>query len=116
MKLYELNTETAILAELGQRLAQMRVNLNLTQADTAEQAGLSKPTLERIEAGKSARMDNMIRLLRVLGLLELLDQLIPEPGPRPLDLLKRHGKGRKRASTVREPKPGKAKWNWRDKQ
>jgi len=115
MKLNELNTESAILVELGQRLAQMRVNLNLTQADVAEQAGFSKPTLERIEAGNPARMDNMIRLWRVLGLLELLDQLIPEPGPRPLDLLKRKGRGRKRASTVREPKPGKTNWRWKDK-
>jgi len=47
-----------------------------------------------------------------------VDELIPETGPGPMDLLKRKGKPRQRASTrpdsaVREPDTG---WQWGDGQ
>jgi transcriptional regulator with XRE-family HTH domain len=56
-----LLTDKSILAELGGRLAQRRLELKLTQADLAEQAGVSKRTVERIEAGATTQMSTMIR-------------------------------------------------------
>lgn len=71
----------------------------MTQARLAEQSGVAKRTVERIEAGASAQMTSMIRLLRVLGLLPGLDLLFPQREQPPMDLLKRRGKVPKRAST-----------------
>ena len=51
MKISELLTDNVILAEIGERIARRRLDLQLTQADVAEQAGVSKRTLERIEFG-----------------------------------------------------------------
>lgn len=113
MKIEKLLTDEAILAELGGRLAQRRLELQHTQEMLAEQAGVSKRTVERIEAGATTQMSTLIRLLRVLELLDRLETLVPEAGPRPMDLVKLKGNARKRArgkrkSTKEEP------WHWGD--
>lgn len=114
MKISNLLADEAILAELGERLARRRLELQLTQAAVAEQAGVAKRTLERIESGASAQMSSLIRILRVLDGLPGLDSLLPETGPRPMDLLKRKGKVRQRASRGRSPSPAQKPWSWDD--
>lgn len=51
MKIAGQHPDEAILKELGGRLAGVRLGRNLTQAALAEQAGVSKRTVERMEAG-----------------------------------------------------------------
>ncbi len=60
----------AILSEIGARLTQQRLEAKLTQAGLAERAGVSKRTVERIEAGNSIQLSTMIQVLRVFKLLE----------------------------------------------
>lgn len=117
MKISKLLADDAILAEIGERIVQRRLDLQLTQADVAEQAGVAKRTVERIEAGASAQMSSMTRILRVLDLLPGLDCMIPEAGARPMDLLKRQGKVRQRASRRRRPDRSNRSdkpWSWDD--
>jgi len=59
------------------------------------------------------QMSTMIRILRVLELLDRLETLVPEAGPRPMDLLKLKGQERKRASGKRKP-PDEVPWKWGD--
>lgn len=112
MKISKLLTDDAILTEIGERIARNRLDLQLTQAEVADQAGVSKRTVERIEAGGSAQMTSMFRVLRVLNLLPGLDRMIPEVGPRPMDLLKRKGKLRQRASSSRRRAQVAESWSW----
>ena len=109
----DLNDD-AIMEELGKRLTQRRIELSLTQQELAGQAGIGKRTLERMEAGSSVQVSNFIRVLRKLELLEALGSLMPETGPRPMDLLKLRGKERKRASSPRNKKKDEpaAQWSW----
>lgn len=107
-------SDTAVLEEIGERLARHRLERDLTQADLAEQAGVSKRTVERLEAGESTQLTILIRILRALGLLEALDQAIPEIAPSPLDLLKMKGKQRQRASSKRGPRETDGAWSWGD--
>ena len=113
MKIEGLLTDEAILLELGGRLAQRRLELRVTQEMLAEQAGVAKRTVERIEAGATTQMSTLIRVLRVLELLDRLETLVPEAGPRPMDLVKLKGKARKRASGRRKP-GDKGPWQWGD--
>ncbi len=113
MKISKLLADDAILAEIGERVTRQRLDLQLTQADVAEQAGVAKRTVERIEAGASAQMSSIIRILRVLDLLPGLDRMIPEAGPRPMDLLKQKGKVRQRASSRRRDRTDEP-WSWDD--
>ena len=82
MPFQRLMTDEALLKELGGRIAQQRLDRNLSQAQLAEQAGISKRTLERLEAGAAAtQLSLFLRVLRQLDLLERLDLLLPEPQP-----------------------------------
>ena len=112
MQIDKLMSDAAILAELGKRLAQRRIDLQLTQADLAHEAGISKRTVERIEAGESAQMSNLIRICRVLDLLPGVDRFIPPAGPRPMDLIKNKGKRRQRASSSRRSAGRDDRWSW----
>jgi transcriptional regulator with XRE-family HTH domain len=114
MKISPLLTDDAILAELGERMARRRIDLQLTQADVAEQAGIAKRTVERIEAGASAQMSSIIRILRVLELLPDLDTIIPEVAARPMDLLLRKGKLRQRATSRNRADRPEQPWSWDD--
>jgi len=77
--------------------------------------GVSKRTVERIEAGStSAQMSSLIRVFRALDLLQDLDRMIPEAGPGPMDMLKRKGKTRQRASKSRKPEDSEKPWTWDD--
>jgi transcriptional regulator with XRE-family HTH domain len=98
MKIAKTLADEAILAEIGQRISRRRLDLQFTQADLAEQAGVSKRTVERIEGGASAQMSSLIRIFRVLDLVSNLELMLPESQPRPMDLLKHKGKQRQRAS------------------
>lgn len=113
MKIEYLQTDQTILAELGERLAQRRLQRQLTQAELAEQAGVSKRTVERIEAGATTQLSTLIRILRVLQLLDRLEGLIPAIGPRPMDLLKLKGKERQRVTRKRKPSDPEP-WQWGD--
>jgi transcriptional regulator with XRE-family HTH domain len=113
MKIEGLLTDEAILAELGGRLAQRRLELQLTQEMLAEQAGVSKRTVERIEAGATTQTSTLIRVLRVLDLLDRLETLAPGAGPRPMDLIRLKGKARRRASGKRKS-TDKGSWQWGD--
>ena len=107
-------SDEAVLAEVGARIAQHRLAQQLTQTSLAEQAGISKRTLERIEAGASVQMSSMIRVLRAIGLLPKLNQMIPERGASPIDLLQRKGRQRQRASAPRSDTAADSTWVWDD--
>lgn len=113
MKIQYQQTDETILAELGERIAQRRLQRQLTQAELAEQAGVSKRTVERIEAGATTQLSTLIRILRVLQLLDRLEELIPVTGPRPMDLLKLKGRERQRVTRKRKPSDPEP-WRWGD--
>ncbi len=115
MRITGLLTDDAVLAELGARIAGRRIELELTQAAVAEQAGIAKRTLERMEAGQTSQLTTLVRVLRVLDAASDLNSLIPESGPRPMDLLKRKGKARQRASGRRVAKATGKPWRWDEK-
>jgi transcriptional regulator with XRE-family HTH domain len=94
--------DAPVLKELGMRIMGVRLARNLTQAQVATQAGVSKRTLERLENGEVAvQLTAFIRVLRALDLLEGLNQLVPEPMISPMDALKLRGRQRKRAAGER---------------
>jgi transcriptional regulator with XRE-family HTH domain len=120
VKIERYLTDEAVLSELGSRLEGTRLERDLTQRELAEEAGVERKAVQRIEAGESVKLTSFIRVLRALGLLDPLDLLVPEPAPSPIELLKLHGKRRRRASGTRRkraPAPKQdeiATWHWGD--
>ncbi len=106
--------DAAILKELGERLAQHRLNRNLTRESLAEQSGISRSTLARLEHGRSTSVQNLIRVLRALNLVTNLDRLVPELPPSPMQQLETKKHRRQRASATRRNPEPPAPWKWGD--
>ena len=109
----ENQKDAAVLEELGLRLAQARLDHNLTQEGLAIAAAVSKRTIERLETGKSVQVSNLVRVLSALNLTRNLEQLAPPIGDRPIEQLKHQGKGRRRASLTKQGPV--TTWIWDDK-
>ena len=106
-------TDNAILRELGARIARCRLNRNMTQAHLAEQAGVSRPTVQRLENGASTQLTNLVRVLRALHLTSNLDSLVPARVASPIQQARMAGKQRQRASSQRRgTDERKAVWTW----
>ena len=115
MKISRQLTDQAILRELGGRLAGARIERNLTQAVLAEQAGVAKRTLERLESGEVAtQLSGFLRICRILGLLERFETLIPANVPGPIAQMKSQGKRRQRARGSKGNSEYSKKWTWGD--
>lgn len=113
MKISTQLSDEVVLKELGARLARVRLDQNLTQADLAAHAGISKRTVERLEAGAvGTQLSGFIRICRTLGLLERFEALLPEPAPSPIAMLKLRGKQRRRASGTKASAVAEKPWTW----
>lgn len=110
-------TDEALLAQIGQRLAALRLARNLTQQQLAEQAGLGLRTVQRLELGATAtQLSGFLRVCRVLGLVENLESLLPEPTASPMARLKQQGRKRQRASGTKAAPEKSRKWTWGEPQ
>lgn len=113
MKIASELTDEAVLQELGARLARLRIERNLTQAALAEQAGVSKRTLERLEAGAVAtQLSGFLRVCRSLGVLEAFETVLPSTAPGPMARLRHGPRQRKRASGRRAAGSSDEPWSW----
>ena len=93
----KLTTDEVALLEIGKMIKSHRVKHDYMQTDLAREAGVSLPTVSRLENGKSVQLINLIRILRTLDLLERLNDLFPPDGPTPIEQLT--GKKRQRVRT-----------------
>lgn len=70
--------DSEIRRRMGQKIRHLRLRQDLTQASLAEQAQVSLTTLKKIEKGDISYFDSMMRVLRILGELDVFSALIKE--------------------------------------
>lgn len=88
MKFDVMMTGDEALREAGKRLAQTRLSRNMTQKELAQRAGVSKRSLERLEAGAGGlRLDVFFAVCGALGLMQGFETLVPEVQLSPQDIL-----------------------------
>jgi transcriptional regulator with XRE-family HTH domain len=103
----------AIEAELGRRLEAVRLAANVSQAELAAEAGVSRRTITRLENGGGVSVDTLIRVMRALGLAGRFESLLPDPDVRPVDRVRLQGRQRQRARPTARPSRA-AEWTWAD--
>lgn len=104
------------IKQLGQTLEQLRLSKNLSQSAAASEAGVSRRTITRMEAGETVSLDTFVRVLKVYDVADRLATLFPVIDVRPIERVKFGGKQRKRASSVAistKQSSDKA-WSWGD--
>ncbi len=96
-----IKSPAALAEELGERLRQARLNSDLTQAEVAQRAGVSRKIVLNAEKGK-AQLESFLAIMLALNLTEQLDLFLPKPQVSPVQLIKLQGKRRQRASGQRK--------------
>ena len=112
---FSIANPNQIAVKLGERLAEIRLSLNQTQAQVATEAGISRGSLVRLEKGQGVSMDTFIRVMTALQLQEHLENLLPNPSIRPLERVALAGRERQRARPKQASKDDNA-WSWEDEQ
>ncbi len=97
----------AIAEELGMRLRQARLNADLSQAEVASRAGLSRRTVLNAEKGQ-AQLENLVAILAAIDKVNQLNVFLPVQEVSPIQLAKLKGQQRQRASRA-ETKADQAK-------
>lgn len=100
----------AVAVELGERLRQARLNANMTQAEVAEKAGMSRKVVVQAEKGQ-VQLHYLIAIMLALDLSNHLDAFLPKQEISPVQLMKLQGRKRIRASSARTEEP-KEKSEW----
>ena len=109
MHITGFENEKFILSELGNRIKQYRISLNLTQTELAEKCGISMSTVVRIENGDDIKFSNYIRILSGLDILENINTLVPEESA---DYKKIFEEKVPRKRVRQKNETGKADWTW----
>ncbi len=99
--LYEYSTPELIRL-LGTRFKEYRMRCNLTQKEVAEQSGIGLTTIYKFEKGTagSLSLSTFILLLKVVGQINALGDLLPELPESPYLIRK----GEKKVQRIRHSK------------
>jgi putative transcriptional regulator len=110
---FSVATSGQIEAALCKRLESIRLFRNITQAQLAEEAGVSPRTIGRLEKGQGVSMDTFIRIMMALNIQQNLEALLPDPTVRPIE---RVGIGAGERKRARPPKSVDElpTWSWGD--
>jgi putative transcriptional regulator len=87
----------AVAEELGARLRQARLNADLTQAEVASRAGLSRRTVLNAEKGR-VQLENLVAIMASMNMVNQLDVFLPVQEISPIQLARLKGQQRQRAS------------------
>jgi transcriptional regulator with XRE-family HTH domain len=108
---FSIASPEVVAAALGERLEQIRLARNISQADLAEEAGVSRSTVARLaRPGQGISLDSFIRIMQALDLAHHLQALLPDPSVRPLDRVKLHAERRRASGRRQRTEP----WAWGD--
>lgn len=98
---YEYSTPELVRL-LGERFKDYRMRCNLTQKEVAEQSGIGLTTIHKFENGTAGNLSlsTFILLLKVIGRVNALNDLLPELPESPYLVRKEE----KKAQRIRHPK------------
>ncbi|MEN9510759.1 MAG: hypothetical protein RLZZ370_578 [Bacteroidota bacterium] len=94
-------SDTALAAQIGAFIRHHRLSQNKSQHDLSHAAGISRSTLSLLERGETVTLGTLLRVLRVLDQLQVMDAFVIPRTMSPLVLAKAERKQRKHAARIR---------------
>jgi transcriptional regulator with XRE-family HTH domain len=95
---WQAMSDKSLMEAIGGFIQSHRLNQNKSQEEVAAAAGISRSTLSLLERGEKIRIDSLIRVLRVLDLLYIMDIFKPLNQISPIEYARLKKKQRKQAS------------------
>lgn len=111
---FSIASSEQIAVALYERIENIRLMKNITQAQLAQNAGISIKTLGRMKTGENISLDSFIRLMMALGVQETFQILLPDVSVRPIERVRLGGKERKRARPKPKLSNDASPWTWND--
>ena len=108
---FTVASSDVVIEALFERLEEIRLSRNISQAALAEEAGVSRSTMTRLAQGQGISVDSFVRIMQALGLADHLAALLPNPTVRPVERIRLDGGERRRASSKRKVA---GDWTWAD--
>lgn len=106
---FSIHSSEAIMEALFDRLEEIRLSRNISQANLAAEAGVSRSTITRLARGENISVDSFVRIMQALDLTDNLAALLPNPTIRPVERVRMAGSERVRASSKRKTT---GEWSW----
>ena len=99
--LYEFSTPELVRL-LGTRFKEYRMSCNLTQKEVAELSGIGMTTIHKFESGNAGNisLSTFILLLKVVGQINALDDVLPELPESPYLMRKNEKKAQRIRHTI----------------
>ncbi len=95
-------SDNALSETIGNFIKHHRLNQNRTQEDVAKAASISRSTLSLLEKGQKISLNNLIKVLRVLDLLYIMDIFQVKEEISPIEYAKMQKNKKKRARNERK--------------
>lgn len=111
MKIDKNISEILIKKEIGDRIHDRRIAMDMTQLEFSQKCGLSLSTVIRIENGDDTKFSNIIKIMRCFDAISNLDLLIPEQEEDYKALFENKAPKKRVRKSKDEPK---RKWIWGD--
>jgi transcriptional regulator with XRE-family HTH domain len=108
-------SDAMILAKIGERLKSVRLKQNITQQTLAEESGVSLSSVKKIEKGEIGSFDSLLRVLRTLGKLDVLQPLVEEEQMSPseyYEMVNKAGKSQRKRAAAKSVKKNKEEQVW----
>lgn len=105
-------SDKALVEAIGTFVKTHRLNQNRTQNEVAQAAGISRSTLSLLERGEKIALGSLIRVLRILDVLYVMDafEVSDEISPVAYAKLQKKKKKRARKKTVALETDEGSKW------
>ena len=71
-------SDVQIQKKIGEKIKATRLKQNITQESLAEFALISRSSVQKVESGEIKSFDTFLRILRTLGMLDVLHHLCKE--------------------------------------
>ena len=84
---WQNSSHEQIYSRIGEQVKQMRKVYGYSQEELAEETGLGRTTIIRIEKGEVMTLDSIIRIFSVFSILDRFDQLFAVPELSPMQIL-----------------------------
>ena len=97
--------DSKICRRIGDKIKRLRLRQNITQSSLAELSQISISSVKNIEKGNIGTFENLLRVLRVLGELDIFSSLLKDEEMSPNEYLEfiesTKKKQRRRAKTIK---------------
>jgi len=103
-------SDQALMKTIGSFIQHHRLNQNKSQSDVAEEAGISRSTLSLLERGDKVSLSSLIKVLRILDLLYIMDVFRIKTEISPIEYAKLQKKKRLRAKSKNEQSKEDLEW------